>query len=208
MLVVFLASTLKLPIQTVHSVAPEFEVFVGSLENCQNFSKNEHTQAKKGKILSCIMNCQDDIFLHSTINLNFQQGVKQWHFYNRLNTLLPPANVVCESYVFTGVCLSTGGVSQQGDPWEGGTPRQGDPPAGRPPWQGDPPEGGPPGRKTPHPPPWKEAPPGRETPRQGDHPPAERPPPPPPDGYWYASYWTGGTHPTGMHSCLLVICLV
>ena len=23
--------------------------------------------------------------------------------------LLPPANVVCEGYVFTGVCLSTGG---------------------------------------------------------------------------------------------------
>ena len=26
-------------------------------------------------------------------------------------TLLPPANEVCEGYVFTGVCLSTGGVS-------------------------------------------------------------------------------------------------
>ena len=25
---------------------------------------------------------------------------------------LPPANVVCEGYVFTGVCLSTEGVSQ------------------------------------------------------------------------------------------------
>ena len=30
----------------------------------------------------------------------------------RANLLLPPANVVCEGYVFTGVCLSTGGVSQ------------------------------------------------------------------------------------------------
>ena len=25
-------------------------------------------------------------------------------------TLLPPANVICEGYVFTGVCLSTGWV--------------------------------------------------------------------------------------------------
>ena len=30
---------LQLPIQTLHSVAPEFQVFVSSLENCQNFSK-------------------------------------------------------------------------------------------------------------------------------------------------------------------------
>ena len=29
--------------------------------------------------------------------------------YNYLSVLLPPANVVCEGYVFTGVCLSTGG---------------------------------------------------------------------------------------------------
>ena len=27
-------------------------------------------------------------------------------------SLLPPANVVCEGYVFTGVCLSTGGCIQ------------------------------------------------------------------------------------------------
>ena len=31
--------TLKLPIQTPHSVAPELQVFVTSLENRQNFSK-------------------------------------------------------------------------------------------------------------------------------------------------------------------------
>ena len=31
--------TLQLPIQTLHSVAPEIQVFVSSLENCQNFSK-------------------------------------------------------------------------------------------------------------------------------------------------------------------------
>ena len=30
--------TLQLPIQTLHSVAPELQVFVSSLENCQNFS--------------------------------------------------------------------------------------------------------------------------------------------------------------------------
>ena len=28
---------------------------------------------------------------------------------------LPPANEVCEGYVFTGVCLSTGGGGMHGD---------------------------------------------------------------------------------------------
>ena len=31
--------TLQLPIQTPHSVAPKFQVFVSSLQNCQNFGK-------------------------------------------------------------------------------------------------------------------------------------------------------------------------
>ena len=31
--------TLQLPIQTLHYVAPDLQVFVSSLENCQNFSK-------------------------------------------------------------------------------------------------------------------------------------------------------------------------
>ena len=31
--------TLQLPIQTPHFVVPELQVFVSSLENCQNFSK-------------------------------------------------------------------------------------------------------------------------------------------------------------------------
>ena len=31
--------TSQLPIQTLHSVAPELPVFVSSLKNCQNFSK-------------------------------------------------------------------------------------------------------------------------------------------------------------------------
>ena len=35
-------------------------------------------------------------------------------------TFLPPANEVCEGYVFTGVCLSTGGV-----PGPGGMPGPG-----------------------------------------------------------------------------------
>ena len=30
--------------------------------------------------------------------------------------LVPPANEVCEGYVFTGVCLSTGGSLSRGDP--------------------------------------------------------------------------------------------
>ena len=35
----FQTLTLQLPIQTLHSVAPELHVFVSSLENCQKFSK-------------------------------------------------------------------------------------------------------------------------------------------------------------------------
>ena len=31
--------TLQLPFQTLHSVAPELQIFVSSLENCQNFNK-------------------------------------------------------------------------------------------------------------------------------------------------------------------------
>ena len=59
---------------------------------------------------------------------------------------LPPANVVCEGYVFTGVCLSTGGSASvhariytlcQGDPPAKETPCQGDPPAKETPCQGD-----------------------------------------------------------------------
>ena len=35
---------------------------------------------------------------------------------------LPPANIVCEGYVFTGVCLSTGGwgVRSRGHAWQAG----------------------------------------------------------------------------------------
>ena len=36
--------TLQLPIQTLHSVASELQVFVSSLENCQNFSKTSTPQ--------------------------------------------------------------------------------------------------------------------------------------------------------------------
>ena len=37
--VVFHTFTLQLPIQTLHSVASELQVFVSLLKNCQNFSK-------------------------------------------------------------------------------------------------------------------------------------------------------------------------
>ena len=40
----FHSLTLQLPIQTLHSVAPELQVFVSSLENCQNFSKTSTSQ--------------------------------------------------------------------------------------------------------------------------------------------------------------------
>ena len=40
------------------------------------------------------------------------------------NILLPPANEVCEGYVFTGICLSTGGGGVRGRV-EGGSALQG-----------------------------------------------------------------------------------
>ena len=44
--------------------------------------------------------------------------------YNKLSLynepFLPPANEVCEGYVFTGVCLSTGGAKRgRGHAWRG-----------------------------------------------------------------------------------------
>ena len=54
-------------------------------------------------------------------------------------TCLPPANEVCEGYVFTGVCLSTGGSTWAGTP-QAGTPWAGTPP-GRYPLTGTPPPG-------------------------------------------------------------------
>ena len=66
---------------------------------------------------------------------------------------LPPANEVCEGYVFTGVCLSTGGCLPHcmlGYTPTGQTPSgQTDTPLGRPPWTDRHP---PPGQTPPCPP--------------------------------------------------------
>ena len=43
-LVDFHTFTLQLTIQTLHSVAPELQLFVSSLENCQNFIKTTTPQ--------------------------------------------------------------------------------------------------------------------------------------------------------------------
>ena len=39
--------TLQLPIQTPHSVVPELQVFVSSLENCANFRKTSTPQKRR-----------------------------------------------------------------------------------------------------------------------------------------------------------------
>ena len=88
---------------------------------------------------------------------------------NNVMLYLPPANEVCEGYVFTGVCLSTGGCLLLG----GGASSPGAAPGGVP------------------------APGGACCGGSG------------PGGTWWRSPWTataeGGTHPTGMHSCLTCI---
>ena len=47
---------------------------------------------------TCVRGCQNI----------FEQLSKEYSIYNVGKLLLPPANEVCEGYVFTGVCLSTG----------------------------------------------------------------------------------------------------
>ena len=45
--------TLQLPIQTPHSVAPQIQVFVNSLENCQNLSKTSTPMHFSYGLVSC-----------------------------------------------------------------------------------------------------------------------------------------------------------
>ena len=91
---------------------------------------------------------------------------------------LPPANKVCEGYVFTPVCHFVHGGYL-------GLIRY-TPPAGTPPWAGTPP-----GRHTP----W-------QVPSGQVHPPARYTPWQCMLGYGQQA---GGTHPTGMHSCFIYL---
>ena len=99
-------------------------------------------------------------------------------------SLLPPANDVCEGYVFTRVCLSIRGeylgryLPKQVNP-SGQLPLQ----AGTPPGQVPPGQVHPPGQV----PPGQVHPPGRYTPL--------------PQCMLGYGQQAGGTHPTGMHSC-------
>ena len=92
----------------------------------------------------------------------------------RLFEFLPPANEVCEGYVFTCDCLSTrGGVPGKIPPW------QVHPQAGSPPRQVHP--------RQVHTP-LQVHPPGRYTPLGAVY-------------VWRYGQQAGSTHPTGMHSC-------
>ena len=46
---------------------------------------------------------------------NYCRHTSIGHRKQRRTDLLPPANKVCEGYVFTGVCLSTGGTCMAGE---------------------------------------------------------------------------------------------
>ena len=124
----------------------------------------------------------------ATISTFEIQQISSMPFKVSINHLLPPANEVWEGYVFIGVCLSTWGVSASG-----------------------------PGGCLP-PPPQADTPLGKHAPRQtplplGKHPPGQTPPLPnacwdtPPflvDTTGYGQQ-AGGTHPTGMHSCFILL---
>ena len=118
----------------------------------------------------------------------------------------------CEAYVFTSVCLSTGGGGVSASVHAGMPPRPDTPPGADPPDPSDPPSGSrlPPRVETPRQgdPPWQGDPPGKETPLArrppGKEIPQDQTPPgtrPPQDTTTAAD----GTHPTGMHSCFIMV---
>ena len=108
----------------------------------------------------------------------------------------------CEGYVFTPVCLSTGGGFASA--YAGIPPRSRHPPGTRHPQSRHPP-----GTKHPQ----EQAPPGADTPTGAGTPPEQTPPgagtpleqaPPGPDpSSQQTATVADGTHPTGMHSCYL-----
>ena len=130
-------------------------------------------------------------------------------------TVVPVRN---EGYVFTGVCLSTGGgvclsvcwdttppgadtplgadiPLEQTSPWNRHSraytpPRSRHPPSRHPPGSRHPQNRHPPGADNPQPL-WEQTPPARHPPEQTPH--------PPPHGEMATA--ADGTHPTGMHSC-------
>ena len=95
----------------------------------------------------------------------------------------------CEGYVFTPVCLSTGGGNCLSACWDT-TPPGPAPPRSRPPGPGTPREQEPLGSRHP---PWEQTPLGADPPSPGAG--------FPPDTAAAAD----GTHPTGMHSCLILV---
>ena len=108
------------------------------------------------------------------------------------NTYYRPQRSCGQGNVFTGVCLSTGdgeGVCLSAC-WDAipPPPPDGDPPDGAPPRMERPPDGEPPPRME-NPPGWRTPPPpGKQTPAYGLR--------------------AAGTHPTGMHSCIVLIFLL
>ena len=93
----------------------------------------------------------------------------------------------CEGYVFTGVCLSTGGVGVSASVHAGIPPPQADTFQSR---HTPPPEQTPPQSRHP-----QSTPPGTDTPSRADTPRSRHPPP------RDMATAVDGTHPTGMHSC-------
>ena len=122
------------------------------------------------------------------MNLDLLKFVHLLKTLSKSLRLLPPANEVCEGYVFTGVCLSTGGqyVGRY-------TPRQ---------VHSLPRAGTPPGRYPP-----TGIPPGRYIPLAGTPPAGTSPQMYTPQAVHAGRYGqqAGGTYPTGKHSCLFMI---
>ena len=88
--------TLQFPIQTQHFVVPELQVFVSSLENCQNFNKTSTPQSREGfQTGSCTVN-----ILQSLVN-KLKKPLVQWKGF--------VDNVHCTSY---GDCPKTYHVNQ------------------------------------------------------------------------------------------------
>ena len=59
---------------------------------------------------TCHFICQSRLVHYQRLSTEEQGNSEDlWRRSNVIRKLLPPANEVCEGYVFTGVCLSTGG---------------------------------------------------------------------------------------------------
>ena len=103
---------------TPQGIFIEITVVVGTIEGFQAREKLCCIDCISWLRIVCVHKFQVHQFLSAT---DIQPGVcSTWEIFSFRFSLLPPANEVCEGYVFTGLCLSTEGVCMEGGhAWQG-----------------------------------------------------------------------------------------